>query len=1646
MSEQEQQLRELAVYKYGFRDEDARYEFVVPKGLSKEVVEAISHYKGEPDWMRKIRLQALEIFFRKPMPTWGADLSELNFDEITYYAAPTKAKFRSWDEVPEYIKRTYERLGIPEAERKFLAGVGAQYDCLTADTVVFANPGAVPIAQIQPGQYVYSLDVENRKLIKQRVRAVVYKGELPVFEVKVAGRRIKATFNHPFLALIYRKEESKKRGRFEVAWRYLSDLQVGDYIAIVKKLPDEGQPYRLPTIDLTTEFEGRNQFGTFTVKSDKFFTRTQKGLRLPEQTTEAFMWLLGVYLGDGGLRRKGKKKPKTIVDIAFPASEPNCRQKLAEALREVFGYELRFDRDPYRVRIHSAPIARLFAALGLDATAKTKTVPPWVFGLPLSQKLAFIAGFIDADGHVRGTERNSDAMLTSANENLLRDIQRLAITCGLRVSDVYTFRSKTTYKGKTTERIAYRLLITGDLSPLAPYSVKVAANFKPRKYYQRYNSYHRSPLDAYTSDEIGFAPIESIRYLGVEPTYDIEVEGVHNFVAEGIVVHNSEVVYHRIREDLERLGVIFVDMDTAVREYPDLVREYFGTVIPPTDNKFAALNTAVWSGGSFIYVPKGVHVEMPLQAYFRINAENIGQFERTLIIAEEGSFVHYIEGCLPAGEKVSIGDRWVNIEAIKPGDFVVTATGERRRVRAVMTRYYKGDIVEVVPVSPHNAFRLTPEHPVLAVRRETVAVRRRQRNGWLAEVDTRKLLQAQPIYIPVGELKVGDFLVFPKFKADNSNTAFSHDQLRLLGYYLAEGSAFVHQKLKQPVVSFSFGEHETAAIEEVKELIRKVTGKRPQVVHQPSRHAVNITVYSRELMDFCLRHAGKGADSKQLSPEVMSLPPEQVKVLLDAYFAGDGNTCVKGNGNTWMKRISTASQTLAEQLQELLARMGIYASILKRKGGEDTIRGRRIRRKDQFTVVWTENKRWSEVRDAGDYFLVPVKRIRRIPYDGFVFNLHVEHPNAYLVRGFVAHNCTAPIYSTNSLHSAVVELIAKPGATIRYTTLQNWSHNVYNLVTKRGVAYEDAKIIWVDANIGCVCEGELVYTEHGPVPIEKVKPGTKVWSFDEASRQWVLRPVVARKYSGLQQVYEVVFANGRTVRLTANHPLLAVRYDPTRPKKLGRYSLQWVPLEGLSVGDYVVFPTVLSNDGQPYCFIRPDLPEKFVGRNQHGATYEIPSHSRLPVNLPEYSDEDLCWLLGLWIADGDYRIQNGNGTPRFGKVGWSVPESDRARRRLEELLKRYVGEHKFEQRSDGIYLCINSLEFALWLKANGFESGAKRKRIPHWVFNLPLTQRLAFLAGYLDGDGSASTSGLTVKSASRELLSDIQMLATTCGLKPSPIRSELSVQNINRTGQPKTYVSYRLTISQFEPLCPFLTDGLAEKLPTRKWHKRYHQARGIRPSRLFTEATGITRIVAIRPSVIAPTYDLEIEGTSNFVVNGILVHNSKVTMKYPCVYMVGKGARGEVLSVAFASNGQHQDAGAKMIHAAPYTTSIITSKSISVFGGRATYRGMVKVYPGCKGAKVNVRCDALLLDEISRTDTYPVMEIEEEEVEVAHEATVSKIGEEQLFYLQSRGLTDDQAIKMIVNGFFRDFAKELPMEYAVEFTRLIELQLEGSVG
>ncbi len=173
---------------------------------------------------------------------------------------------------------------------------------------------------------------------------------------------------------------------------------------------------------------------------------------------------------------------------------------------------------------------------------------------------------------------------------------------------------------------------------------------------------------------------------------------------------------------------------------------------------------------------------------------------------------------------------------------------------------------------------------------------------------------------------------------------------------------------------------------------------------------------------------------------------------------------------------------------------------------------------------------------------------------------------------------------------------------------------------------------------------------------------------------------------------------------------------------------------------------------------------------------------------------------------------------------------------------------------------------------------------------------------------------------------------------------------------------------------------------------------------------------------------------------------SKLTMKYPSCYLAGEGARGEILSIAYAGPGQHQDAGGKVIHMAPNTSSRIVSKSISKGSGRSSYRGLLKVEKGAHHVKSNVECDALLLDEEARTDTYPYIEIEEEHASIGHEATVSKIGDEQLFYLMSRGLSEDEAATMVVRGFIEPIAKELPLEYAVELNRLIELEMEGSVG
>lgn len=609
-------------------------------------------------------------------------------------------------------------------------------------------------------------------------------------------------------------------------------------------------------------------------------------------------------------------------------------------------------------------------------------------------------------------------------------------------------RQVSAYKGEPDWMLEFRLkaLEVFNRMPMPAWGADLGRlDFEEFYYYMR-----ATPENARTWEDVPDAIKETFEKLGIP-------EAERKYLAGVETQMDSESVYSSLKEEWERHGIIFVDMDTAVRKYPELVREHISKVVPIGDNKFAALNSAFWSGGSFVYVPAGVQVEIPLQAYFRINAQSLGQFERTIIIAEEGSSVHYIEGC------------------------------------------------------------------------------------------------------------------------------------------------------------------------------------------------------------------------------------------------------------------------------------------------------------------------------------------------------------------------TAPQYTTAALHTGVIEIFVKRGARARYTTIQNWSRNVYNLVTQRAMVWEDGAMYWVDGNLGCLAEGATVTTPAGLCPIESLEVGEQILSFDEATGQFVFRKVLAKRFSGHQRVREVSCGE-RRLRVTDNHPFYSYVYMPDRPKKLGRYELAFVRADRLT---QAIIPCRSMDLGLPY-----------------------------PLQYPQ--------------------VKTPHTSPR-----------------------RRIGR------------------------------------------------------------------------------SNIQL--------------------------PETVEVVDVTVGESSP-----------------------------------EAV--------------PTWDIEVEGTGNFVSEGFIVHNSGITMKYPAVVLRGERAHGEVLSIAFAGRDQYFDAGAKAIHLAPNTTSRITSKSISKDNGRADYRGLIRVNPGATGAHSKVQCDALLISPESQTSTYPYMDVQEDEVWIEHEATVSKISQDQLFYLMSRGLSEEQASAIIVNGFLEPFIKELPMEYAVELNRLIALQMEGGVG
>ncbi len=726
--------------------------------------------------------------------------------------------------------------------------------------------------------------------------------------------------------------------------------------------------------------------------------------------------------------------------------------------------------------------------------------------------------------------------------------------------------------------------------------------------------------------------------------------------------YDSQVAYHNLKKEWEEKGVIFEDMSVAINKYPELIKKYFMTnCVPIGDHKFAALHAAVHSGGTFIYVPKNVIVDIPLQAYFRMNAKKGGQFEHTLIIADENSEVHYIEGCFTSGNIVTTNPDYKPIETIKEGDKILTHSGRYSYVHNLQRLPYKGDIYKIkVWGDSMRTMEATAEHPFLYVDREKKTDRNKtfEKRWNLPKFFKKGSYLAMPINRVIEKNTYHTFTIKKCIGTKKSEFVDVDVKVRsteaffkLIGYYLSEGSISAGS-----YVNFSFGSHERALIDEVKILLRKVFGSKFNIreVHHEKNHGTNVVASSVRLARI-FEHFGKGAANKFIPHWAMLEHPKKQKELLKSLFLGDGNYYVADAkiGFKEVFRFNTISEKLALQTRDLLLRQKIVAFLNKRDRTKEN-------RKPLYTIGITgeymvtfgnmigikinsmlNNKNRGSMFGIDDEFAYfPIKSIEKRPVENIqVYNFSVVGTETFTVNGFAVHNCSAPQYDAKSLHAGCVEIYVKKGARVKYSSIENWSRNTYNLNTKRAIVEDDGIIEWINGNMGSGC-----------------------------------------------------------------------------------------------------------------------------------------------------------------------------------------------------------------------------------------------------------------------------------------------------------------------------------------------------------------------------------------------------------------------TMLYPSSVLKGNNSRSESIGIAFAGKGQNQDTGSKVIHIGKNTSSVIKAKSISKDGGITSYRGLVKVVKGACGTKSNVQCDALMVDGISKSDTTPYMQIQEDDVHIGHEATVGKISDEQIFYLTSKGISEGEAMKMIVSGFIEPITKELPGEYAVELNRLIELEMENSIG
>jgi len=722
--------------------------------------------------------------------------------------------------------------------------------------------------------------------------------------------------------------------------------------------------------------------------------------------------------------------------------------------------------------------------------------------------------------------------------------------------------------------------------------------------------------------------------------------------------YDSQVVYHNIREDLKKKGVVFEDMDIAVKEYPEMVKRYFMTTcISPSLHKFAALHGAVFSGGTYIHVPKDVKVDMPLQAYFRMNTKSMGQFEHTLIIVDEGAELHYIEGCFTAGNLVATNPDYKNIEDIKENDRILTSEGDFKKAKDLQKYDYSGYLYDIkIYGDSTQSISSTPDHEFLYIDKKKP---REKNSEFIPRWNIPKYFkQGDYLVMPINsvvkskkthEFKVAKYIGHGKYEDETVVVKLTPGFFRLVGYYLAEGST-----MKEHYLCFDFNKTERGYINDVKKLLKKIFDVKPYEVPHRINNSISVRLNSTRLARL-FKQFGDRCNNKKLPSWIMYEKKEHQAEIINGWFRGDGNYYNKQHrsGLKELFRINTTSYTLARQGRDIMLRLGVFAFINARNRKKEGrlmmytlgITGIHMLPFSRIVGIHVKNKIHNHKRATrfgidNKFAYVPIRSITERKVKNIsVYNFGVNIHETYTVAGVAVHNCSAPVYTTSSIHAGCVEIFVHKNARMRYSSVENWSKNTYNLNTKRAMVEENAVMEWISGNFG-----------------------------------------------------------------------------------------------------------------------------------------------------------------------------------------------------------------------------------------------------------------------------------------------------------------------------------------------------------------------------------------------------------------------SRVSMLYPASFLIGKNASANHISIAYAGKDQNQDTGAKIYHLAPNTTSVVKSKSISKDGGITTYRGIVKIGKNAFNSKSSVNCDALMFDNKSQSNTYPVIDVDQKDSDIVHEASVGKISEEQIFYLMSRGLGKEQAVSMIVSGFIEPLIRELPMEYAVEMNRLIEMEMEGSLG